>query len=69
MKEIEEQIYARKDEVMAAAAEKGKQKKCAAESPAEEAPADDTSAPQTSQDEDILADIDEDLDEFTPAEE
>ena len=69
MKEIEEQIYARKDEVMAAAAEKGKQKKGAAESPAEEAPADDTSAPQTSQDEDILADIDEDLDEFTPAEE
>ncbi len=69
MKEIEEQIYARKDEVMAAAAEKGKQKKGAAESPAEEVPADDTSAPQTSQDEDILADIDEDLDEFTPAEE
>lgn len=69
MKEIEEQIYARKDEVMAAAAEKGKQKKGAAESPAEEGTADDTSAPQTSQDEDILADIDEDLDEFTPAEE
>ena len=69
MKEIEEQIYARKDEVMAAAAEKGKQKKGAAESPAEEGTADDTSVPQTSQDEDILADIDEDLDEFTPAEE
>ncbi len=55
MKEIEEQILARREEIMNASAN-SKPKK-----------ADTVSEPET--DDDILADIDEDFEEFTPAEE
>ena len=65
MKEIEEQILARKDELNETAASKsGKDKKDSAEAAAEG----NTSAQKDSSD-DILADIDEDFEEFTPAEE
>lgn len=66
MKEIEEKILARKDEVVTSKPEekdkKGKAAEAAKEAAAGEAPAE---AP----DNDILADIDEDFEEFTPAEE
>jgi len=64
MKEIEEQILARKDELNAAPAKKSK--------PAEKAVvSEDTSAeggaPEA--DDDVLANFDENFEEFTPAEE
>ncbi|NLT10441.1 MAG: recombinase RecA [Ruminococcus sp.] len=63
MKEIEEQILARKDELNNSPAKPDKKdKKSADTDTAEEA------APKSSAD-DILADIDEDFEEFTPAEE
>lgn len=63
MKEIEEQILARKDELTdnATAAPKAERKG------AEDAP--DEAKAQSSDSDDILADIDEDFEEFTPAEE
>lgn len=64
MKEIEEQILARKDELKAAASTKSKPAVKAA------APADTAAeggAPET--DEDVLANFDENFEEFTPAEE
>ena len=66
MKEIEEQILARKDELKESVAPKAKKgkKDCA-----EDAPAEENTAPQNDSSDDILADIDEDFEEFTPAEE
>ncbi|MBQ9894487.1 MAG: recombinase RecA [Ruminococcus sp.] len=65
MKEIEEQILARKDEILNAPPKKDKKAKDAAE--------DNTSGEETAEkpasSDDILADIDEDFEEFTPAEE
>lgn len=62
MKEIEDKILARKDELTAAAAAKPEKKAAAKAADSEgTAPAEDNS--------DILANIDEDFEEFTPAEE
>lgn len=75
MKEIEEQIIARKDEYMEKAAGKKKDKKGKASAAAKEAAegsaqSDDIiESADTSDTNDILADIDEDFEEFTPAEE
>ena len=64
MKEIEEQILARKDELKAAAStKKSKPAETAAEKPAAEGGADETN------DDDVLAHFDEKFEEFTPAEE
>ena len=63
MKEIEEQILARKDELNAAAPKKGKKT---------EAPAAEKSEAEGSEEaasEDVLANFDENFEEFTPAEE
>ena len=60
MKEIEEKILARKDELTAAAA-KPEKKPAVKPAGASEGAAEDNS--------DILANIDEDFEEFTPAEE
>jgi recombination protein RecA len=65
LKEIEEQILARKDELKEIADAKPKKNKKGAEDG--EAPA-EGEAPQENPD-DILADIDDDFEEFTPAEE
>lgn len=71
MKEIEEQILARKDELTASASKKSKKGKAKGEdsSDGDSAPerAEDMSA--ASDNDDILADIDEDFEEFTPADE
>ena len=61
MKEIEEKILARKDELAAATSAKPDKKTAAKSEDKAEAPAEDNS--------DILANIDEDFEEFTPAEE
>ena len=65
MKEIEEQILARKDEILNAPVKKDKKAKDAAD--------DNTSGEEITEkpasSDDILADIDEDFEEFTPAEE
>ncbi|HOC34533.1 MAG TPA: DNA recombination/repair protein RecA, partial [Ruminococcus flavefaciens] len=66
MKEIEEQILARKDELKESVAPKAKKGK---KDGAEDAPAEENAAPQNDSSDDILADIDEDFEEFTPAEE
>lgn len=66
MKEIEEQILARKDELKDAVSPKPKKGKKGKDG--EEAPEEAESA-QTENSDDILADIDEDFEEFTPAEE
>ena len=65
MKEIEDQILARKDELKDAVAPKAK----AGKKGGEEAPADADTSAQADSSDDILADIDEDFEEFTPAEE
>jgi hypothetical protein len=68
MKEIEEQILARKDEIMESASSKKADKKSkAADAAAEAASGGESAAP--SDNSDILANIDEDFEEFTPAEE
>lgn len=71
MKEIEEQILARKDELTAAVSKKSKKGKAKEEDAGsgDSAPerAEDTAA--ASDNDDILADIDEDFEEFTPADE
>lgn len=75
MKEIEEQIIARKDEYMEKAAGKKKEKKGKASAAAKEAAEESAQSEDiiesadTSDTTDILADIDEDFEEFTPAEE
>ena len=64
MKEIEEQILARKDELNSAAPKKSK--------PAVEKPAADAEKPEAeggASEEDVLASFDENFEEFTPAEE
>ncbi|MBP5361710.1 MAG: recombinase RecA [Ruminococcus sp.] len=61
MKEIEEKILARKDELNAAAAKPEKKAAVKSESSSDATAAEDNS--------DILANIDEDFEEFTPAEE
>ena len=70
MKEIEEQVMARKDELSGVSSKKEKKGKAAAA--AKEA-AGETDEPKgnasAGADEDILANIDEDFEEFTPAEE
>ena len=68
MKEIEEQILARKDEIMESASSKKADKKSKAADAAAEAASGGESA-ATSDNSDILANIDEDFEEFTPAEE
>ena len=68
MKEIEEQILARKDEIMESASSKKADKKSkAADAAAEAVSGGESAAP--SDNSDILANIDEDFEEFTPAEE
>ena len=68
MKEIEEQILARKDEIMESASSKKADKKSkAADAAAEAASGGESAVP--SDNSDILANIDEDFEEFTPAEE
>lgn len=62
MKEIEEQILARKDELTNSVTDSK------SDAPAE-APADTNNEVQPVNDDDILADIEEDFEEFTPAEE
>ena len=64
MKEIEEQILARKDELNAAAPKKDKKAK--EDAPAAEAKSESGEAAEN---EDVLANFDEDFEEFTPAEE
>lgn len=67
MKEIEAQILEHKDElkdVVSPKDKKGKKNK-----DGEEAPADENVSEQTDGSDDIIADIDEDFEEFTPAEE
>ena len=65
MKEIEEQILARKDELKAAAPKKGKKDaESAAPAAAEKSSAEDGGA-----NDDVLANFDENFEEFTPAEE
>ena len=66
MKEIEEQILARKDELKAAAPKKGKKD---AESAAPAAAAEKSSAEDGGANDDVLANFDENFEEFTPAEE
>ncbi len=66
MKEIEEQILARKDELNTAAPKKKKKEEAAAD-PAEK-PAAEVSE-EAASNEDVLANFDEEFDEFTPAEE
>ena len=63
MKEIEEQILARKDELNAAAPKKGKKTEAPAAEKSEAEGGEETAS------EDVLANFDEDFDEFTPAEE
>ncbi|MBP5579326.1 MAG: recombinase RecA [Ruminococcus sp.] len=63
MKEIEEQILARKDELNASVAKKSKP----AAAPAAEKPAAESG--EGASDEDVLASFDENFEEFTPAEE
>ena len=69
MKEIEDQVMARKDELGSAPSAK-KEKKgkaaAAAKEAAEDAPTGNATA---GGEDDILANIDEDFEEFTPAEE
>jgi recombination protein RecA len=67
MKEIEEQILARKDELMENASSKKAEKKGKAADAAAEAASGGEGAPADNSD--ILANIDEDFEEFTPAEE
>ena len=67
MKEIEEQILARKDELMENASSKKAEKKGKAADAAAEAISSGEGAPADNSD--ILANIDEDFEEFTPAEE
>ena len=62
MKEIEEQILARKDELKAAAPKKAKSAETAAVKPAAE-------GGESAADEDVLASFDDNFEEFTPAEE
>ncbi len=64
MKEIEDQILARKDELKDAVSPKSKKDK-----KGEDAPDEENVPEQNSGSDDILADIDEDFEEFTPAEE
>ena len=66
MKEIEEQILARKDELNTAAPKKKKKEEAAAD-PAEKSAAEVSEEAASS--EDVLANFDEEFDEFTPAEE
>ncbi|MBQ6168971.1 MAG: recombinase RecA [Ruminococcus sp.] len=66
MKEIEEQILARKDELKAAAPKKGKKD---ADSAAPAAAAEKSSAEDGGANDDVLANFDENFEEFTPAEE
>ena len=66
MKEIEEQILARKDELKAAAPKKGKKD---ADSAAPAAAAEKPSAEDGGANDDVLANFDENFEEFTPAEE
>lgn len=66
MKEIEEQILARKDELNTAAPKKKKKEEAAAD-PAEKSAAEVSE--EAASDEDVLANFDEEFDEFTPAEE
>ena len=66
MKEIEEQILARKDELNTAAP-KNKKKEEAAADPAEKSAAEVSE--EAASNEDVLANFDEEFDEFTPAEE
>lgn len=61
MKEIEEQIIARKDEIMAADSNNGKNKKA-------QTPAAEEYSESSVDSDDILANIEEDFEEFTPAE-
>ncbi|WP_297958599.1 recombinase RecA [uncultured Ruminococcus sp.] len=63
MKEIEEQILARRDELAEAAPKKGKKDKAAA------APAAAEAGGGEAENEDVLASFDENFEEFTPAEE
>lgn len=62
MKEIEEQILARKDELNAAPKKKSKKDEAPAVKP-------ETEGSEEAASEDVLANFDEDFDEFTPAEE
>ena len=66
MKEIEEQILARKDELKAAAPKKGKKD---AESAVPAAAAEKSSAEDGGANDGVLANFDENFEEFTPAEE
>jgi len=66
MKEIEEQILARKDELNTAAPKKKKKEEAAAD-PAEKSAAEVSE--EAASNEDVLANFDEEFDEFTPAEE
>lgn len=68
MKEIEEQILARKDELTAAASKKSKKSKAKGEEAGDVAP-EEAAETAVSDNDDILADIDEDFEEFTPADE
>lgn len=65
MKEIEEQILARKDELNAAAPKKDKKAKEDAPAAAEAK----SESGEAAENEDVLANFDEDFEEFTPAEE
>ena len=65
MKEIEEQILARKDELNAAAPKKDKKAKDDAPAAAEAK----SESGEAAENEDVLANFDEDFEEFTPAEE
>ncbi len=67
MKEIEDQILARKDELKDAVSPKSKKDK--KDKKGEDAPDEENVPEQNSGSDDILADIDEDFEEFTPAEE
>ena len=67
MKEIEAQILEHKDELKDVVSPKDK--KCKKNKDGEEAPADENVSEQTDGSDDIIADIDEDFEEFTPAEE
>ena len=66
MKEIEEQILARKDELNNSAAKPDKKEKKSGSEETESSSEDIRTKPSS---DDILADIDEDFEEFTPAEE
>lgn len=69
LKEIEEQILQHKDEILAPAKKTKKSKLDDAVKSAAEDGADDSFEENTVNTDDILADIEEDFDEFTPAEE